>query len=358
MLSKQANTKNLLPGHEYPETDEAQIADEIVKLLKAQMLRMYANKKQRRQIHPKMNGCVKALFVIQPDIPENLQTGLFKEVKSFPAWIRFSNGNTKAIPDYKKDIRGFAIKIMSVPGQKIVESKKTGGNHDFILMNTKNFVSKKVKHFYEILKVVTTPLSIPNFFPKLFTLVNRLPIILQASKAKIKCDHPFGISYFSTVPYRFGDETKAVKYAVIPSNDNKLIYTDKNNKDFLRANMAATLSENEIVYDFFIQFQGDVPQMPIEDPTVIWNSPFVKMATIHIPVQVFDTAEQNEFGDNLSFNSWHALPEHRPIGNFNRVRKKIYEDMYQFRHEHNHIKDVEPEANHNFFKDINIAAHA
>ena len=196
-----------------------------------------------------------------------------------------------------------------------------------------------------------------SFFPKLFSIIGSLPILARGIKAKVKCDHPFSVSYFSTVPYRFGGETKAVKYAVIPSDKNKLEYTDKKSADFLRANMAATLAKHDIAYDFFIQLQTDPVKMPIEDPTVVWNSPFIKIASIHIPKQAFDTPDQNEFGDNLSFNPWHALPEHRPLGNFNRVRKKIYEEMYEFRHKHNHIKDVEPDADENFFKDINITQH-
>ncbi|MGH2565608.1 MAG: hypothetical protein ACRDE5_13920, partial [Ginsengibacter sp.] len=255
------------------------------------------------------------------------------------------------------DIRGFAIKVMNVPGKKIVESKAGGGNHDFILMNTKNFVSKKVKHFYRILKVVTVPYKPGTFFPKLFSILQSLPILVRATKAKVKCDHPFNVSYFSTVPYRFGDKTRAVKYAVIPSEKNKLLYTDVVNKDFLRANMASTLLKHEIIYNFFIQFQTDAEKMPIEDPTIVWDSPLIKVATIRIPTQIFDTPEQNDFGDNLSFNSWHALPEHQPLGNFNRARKKIYEEMYVFRHNHNHIKDVEPEATADFFSNTNINQH-
>ena len=360
MKATQANDKILLPGQEYPEKNENQTAEKIIKLLKDQMLRMYAKNtaKQLRQIHPKMNGCVKAEFIIEKNLPEELKVGLFKEETSFPAWVRFSNGDTKPLPDWKKDIRGFAIKIMNVPGCKIVESKPGEGNQDFILMNTKNFVSRKVKHFYRILKVVTVPYKPGSFFPKLFSVISSIPILVRASSAKIKCNHPFEILYFSTVPYRFGEETKAVKYAVLPSEKNQLEYTDTKNSDYLRANMVATLLKHAIVYDFFVQFQEDAVKMPIEDPTVVWDSPLVKVATIRIPVQKFDTPEQNEFGDNLSFNSWHALPEHRPIGNFNRVRKKIYEEMYAFRHEHNHLKDVEPEANENFFKEINTVQHA
>jgi len=31
--------------------------------------------------------------------------------------------------------------------------------------------------------------------------------------------------------------------------------------------------------------------------------------------------------------------------------------MYEFRHKHNHIKDVEPKADDNFFNDTNINQH-
>ena len=351
-----ARNKTFQTGQEYPEKNEEKIAEKIVTLLQNQMLRLYSknNEKQLRQIHPKMNGCVKAEFIVEKNLPEDYKVGLFKEAKLYPAWIRFSNGDTKPLPDWKKDIRGFAIKIMNVPGDKIVRSNQGCGNHDFILMNTKNFVSKKVKHFYRILHVVTVPYKPGTFFPKLFSVIRSTPILIRAAKAKVKCDHPFSVSYFSTVPYRFGDKSRAVKYAVIPSEKNNLIYTDTTNKDFLRANMAATLLSNEITYDFFVQFQTDPVTMPIEDPTVVWDSPLIKLATIRIPTQIFDTPEQNEFGDNLSFNSWHALPEHKPLGNFNRVRKKIYEEMYEFRHKHNHLKDVEPEAGPDFFSDTNL----
>ncbi|MEO8764227.1 MAG: catalase family protein [Ginsengibacter sp.] len=359
MSVNQVNKSALLPGKEYPEKDEDKFAYKIISLLQNQVLRLYekGTSKQLRQIHPKMNGCVKAEFIIEKDLSDDLRVGMFKEPQSFPAWIRFSNGDTKPLPDWKKDIRGFAIKIMNVPGEKIVESKKNGGNHDFILMNTKNFVSKKVRHFFRILKVVTVPYKPGTFFPKFFAVLRSVPILARATKAKIKSNHPFEILYFSTVPFRFGVETKAVKYAVTPSEKNQLVYTDKINKDFLRANMAATLLQHEISYDFLVQFQTDPVKMPIEDPTVVWNSPFIKLATIRIPTQDMDTTERNDFGDNLSFNSWHALPEHRPLGNFNRARKIIYAEMYAFRHKHNKLTDVEPEATSDFFIDTNINKH-
>jgi len=341
-------------GKEYPAPNEHSIAEDIVKLLKDEMLRMHPpGKRQLRQIHPKLNGCVKAEFIVEHDLSPELRVGIFKNAGSYPAWLRFSNGKTRPIPDYKKDIRGLAIKLMNVPGKKLDLNHPEITSHDFILMNTKNFVAKDVKKFRDILTVVTTPFSFASLPRKIGIAFSNLDVLGRAGKAAIKISNPCDIPYYSTVPYRFGEKTKAVKYAVMPSGANQLINPDKTSEHLLRNNLAATIKENEVSFDFCIQFQTNAEKMPIEDPTVVWDSPFIKLATIRIPKQICDTPERHEFGDNLSYNTWHCLAEHRPIGSFNRVRAHIYEEMYAFRHQHNGVEDKEPEAGPDFFNDIN-----
>ena len=86
--------------------------------------------------------------------------------------------------------------------------------------------------------------------------------------------------------------------------------------------------------------------MPIEDPTVEWSekiSPFESVARITVQPQDFDSREQNLFCDNLSFNPWHALPEHRPIGGINRLRKSVYEAVSAYRHQRNAPAPAAPE---------------
>ena len=73
------------------------------------------------------------------------------------------------------------------------------------------------------------------------------------------------------------------------------------------------------------------------------EAPFLKVATIRIPQQAFDTAAQNESCENLSFNPWHALPDHKPLGVTNRMRKVIYEQISRVRHEMNSATRQEPE---------------
>lgn len=87
-------------------------------------------------------------------------------------------------------------------------------------------------------------------------------------------------------------------------------------------------------YAFQVQRQDPAKYMPIEDTSVEWkesDAPFATIADIIVPAQDFDSREQNLFCDNLSFNPWHALPEHRPIGGINRLRKAVYEAVSGYR---------------------------
>jgi hypothetical protein len=119
--------------------------------------------------------------------------------------------------------------------------------------------------------------------------------------------------------------------------------------------MADRLSSGEAVFDFEVQFQKDAYTMPIEDPGIAWDekdSPFLKVATLTIPQQIFDTAERAEFGDNLSFNPWRCLAEHRPLGGLSRARRQVYQALSRFRHEHNRAVQAEPSA------DVGLAAES
>jgi hypothetical protein len=80
-----------------------------------------------------------------------------------------------------------------------------------------------------------------------------------------------------------------------------------------------------------VQFQEDPVSMPIEDASVEWNesrSRFRKVGTIRIPAQDLESPEMLEFRNScevLSFNPWHALADHRPLGGLNRLRRGSYE---------------------------------
>ncbi len=96
--------------------------------------------------------------------------------------------------------------------------------------------------------------------------------------------------------------------------------------------------------EFMVQ-PRTLDSMDVEDSRIEWKesqAPFVTVATIRIPKQTFDTAEQNAFCENLSFTPWHALPEHKPLGVTNRLRMIIYQHISQLRHQMNGIRPQEP----------------
>ncbi len=68
---------------------------------------------------------MRAEFHVLKNIPTQLAKGIFVPDKSYQAWIRFSNASNDASQaDIEKDARGIAIKVLGVPGQKILESEK------------------------------------------------------------------------------------------------------------------------------------------------------------------------------------------------------------------------------------------
>lgn len=340
-----ANSQKAL-GREYPSPEEPVIITEMVDELKAQVDRLYEGKEMLRQVHTKMHGVVKASFTVESDLPEDLKVGVFNEPKAYNAWIRFSNASTIPKPDKKKDIRGFAIKLMDVPGDKLLPDEKHLNTQDFLLMSSETFFSHNLIEFRQTLKAATakSKLALAAYFanPKHWGLFRRL------MKSMIKCQNPLSTSYWSTQPYRFGSDDRAVKYFVKPRADNNIINEDFKDDNFLQINMQQTLQSNPVSFDFYVQQQTNADTMPIEDPTVPWSSQMQKVASIEIVKQEFDSESQMQFGENLSFNPWHSLPAHQPLGSFNRARKVVYETMSKYRHKWNKAPMFEPQNRPDF----------
>src|SRR5580700_7715682 len=139
---------------ENPPADEQKHIDSLIRELRAKMHRDYAKTRTLRDAHPKMHGCVRGEFSIAPDLPKELSIGVFKQTRTFPAWVRFSNQNGTVSPDSKADIRGVAIKLMGVEGEKLVQDGTPQPNQDFILISDSRFVTKDVAQFDGLVKAL------------------------------------------------------------------------------------------------------------------------------------------------------------------------------------------------------------
>ena len=96
-----------------------EIAAAIAEGIKGQHLT--AQRPALRDAHPKAHGCVQAEFQVEQDLPPHLAQGVFVPGRKYSALIRFSNGDADPTrPDAKPDARGMAIKLLTVPGDKIL----------------------------------------------------------------------------------------------------------------------------------------------------------------------------------------------------------------------------------------------
>jgi hypothetical protein len=323
---------------ENPPPDEVVYTQNLARRLQAKITKDYPTGLMRRDAHPKMHGLVKAEFTVEPDLPPALRIGLFETPATYKAWIRFSNQNGTIQADIKGDIRGMAIKLMNVPGKKILEEEQDEQTHDFIVISSNVFVTADVREFDGLIKALTT-----NFLSVAWFFLTHWRVGWNLRKSMVKFANPLQIRYFSTTPYLLGDS--AVKYAATPHVTSADAIPSTPADDYLREAMVRQLSKDDAVFDFHVQLQTDAEMMPIEDPGKEWPesvSPFRKVATIRIPQQAFDDEGQREFGENLSYTPWHALPAHRPLGGINRARKIVYDAISKFRHQRNNVPRKEP----------------
>ena len=317
---------------------EAALVQSVLQQFRAEAVSNNPSGQMRRGAHAKLHGLVKCEFIVLPDLPPELRIGVFAQAKTYPAWIRFSNSDGTLRPDHAKDVRGMAIKLMGVPGDKLLDNEKTEQTQDFILISTPVFISKGVKQFDALARALFGSLLAKVGY--MLTHWRTLFLLVQLLR---RFANPLQIRYFSCTPYLFGQH--AVKYAATPQFEQADDIPDNPSDDYLRTALVTQLKAGEALFDFGVQFQIDAQAMPIEDPRREWSeadSPFRKLATIRILQQDCDSPQQRAFAENLSFTPWHALPEHRPLGGINRARKLVYEAMSTFRHGRNQALRREP----------------
>jgi hypothetical protein len=329
-------------GKEYPSPDEAAHTQGISDLFTDMVERKYPADVRpfRRDAHTKAHGCVKAAFTVSPQVPERAKIGVFKNPATYPTWIRFSNAFTSVQADTEADVRGMAIKLMGVAGEKLLESEKLERTQDFLLINTSVFFSPDTSAY---LAFTTSYVKHESALGYLLwpTRWRQAAILYRASRANMT--NPLTSRFWSTVPFKLGPA--AVKYSAKPCAG--IVQTGKpgSSPNFLREAMTAYLRKSGACFDFMVQFQTDPVKMPVEDPSVEWDekvSPFITVATLDIPQQAFDSAPQMEYCEGLSFTPWHSLPQHQPIGGVNRIRKTVYERISTLRHAANGVPRREP----------------
>ena len=295
-----------------------------------------------RGAHAKAHACLRAYFDVQPDLRNEFRYGVFAEPgRRYRTWVRFSNGhfNLETSQDYNNDARGMALKLMDIDGKPLEQGDVSGPTQDFLMANTPVFF---VRNMQDYNLFIANPEDLKAFFfPGLNPFKWRIREMFAGKR--VLSPPPASVLdpvYFSITPYRLGPRN--IKFAARPCNKrsgDEPAIDENTDADFLRAQLHEELGRTTACFIFQVQVQRlDAGNMSLDDATEAWaerDAPFVPVATITIPRQDFSGEEQARFCENLPFAPWHALPEHRPLGQLNRLRRHAYPASSGYRHEHN-----------------------
>ena len=328
--------ERLLPGEEA-------FVDSIIASFTEQMRGLWKPGGFERGGNTKTQGIVRAEFIVHEGLPAELRHGIYAQPRSYPAWVRFSGPGPYVTPDI--DDVGFmsiSVKLMGVPGAKLMDEEKF--TQDMFGVSPPTFVTPDVRANAQ-LQIESVKNAQIFYFLNLHR-PHLLDMIMQGLWTKTQSS-PFEAPYFSCVPYLLG-EGQAMQYSFWPKTTKRTPIPRlplRPPDDYLRAAMVAALGAGNVELDVRLQLQTDAHLMPIENAGVLWPerlSPRVSAATLRIARQKFDSAAQMDFARRLSYNPWHSIAEHRPLGNQSRARRRMYLALSTLRHEMNAVPHFEP----------------
>ena len=319
-----------------PTDIEQQTTDEAVEIVVQSMMHAIGEGTVR-DAHPKHHGLVAATVEIAADLPDAVRHGLFAKPGTYRAYIRYSNGRptAPAPPDAAPDVRGMALKLFGVDGDKEAPDEKL--THDFILASHPVFFVPDVLAYVDFLRLPSLADKV-RLFPELPTSFRSF-------------ENPLTIQYFSQTLYSLGP--LCVKYLVQPVDPVEqpgVMFTPEQTAargaNYLREAMAHYLAGHSATLAFFVQLPPDAAAEQVDDSTRLWDTPPIRIATITIPAQDFQRQANDALAETISFSPWHCLHEHRPLGSVNLARRRVYREASVLRHANRAVPVREPDGLH------------
>lgn len=237
----------------------------MVELSREKFEHDYANVRPvLRDQHPKSHGCVRAEFVVGPDVPGDLRHGIFAEPRTYAAWIRFSSSSSQPRPDSKRDAHGMAIKVIGVEGEKVLPFERDETTQDFVVANSRVFFCRNASDYVVLASRMSEGKFLRFFFgadPQKWRVREFVNMMIATQK---KVLNPLQIRYWSQTPSALGPQ--AVKYSAKPHGGRAETKAVNAGSNHLEEAIARQLESGEASFDFMVQLQTDPRKMPIEDP--------------------------------------------------------------------------------------------
>ncbi len=300
-----------------------------------------------RTVHAKSHALVKAELTIKADLPEPLRQGLAAQPGSYGTILRFSTNPGDILSDHISSPRGLAMKIIGLEGAR-VPNHPGAVTQDFTMVNGKVFDTKDAAGFLKNIQLLDKNANAPEAVKQAVSTASRIgenvleTVGLQSSFLKgfgEPANNPLGEIYYTQAALRWGNYFG--KVGLFPVSENlvelyKKGLPNKNEWNALRDEFSRFFKEEaEAVWELRVQLCTDLETMPVEDAHTEWDekeSPYLAVATVTAKAQeIYSDARRVFVDETLSFNPWHALAAHRPLGNINRARFQAYAMSSRFR---------------------------
>jgi hypothetical protein len=312
-----------------------------------------------RAVHAKSHGVLKAELTVLDGLPEPLAQGLFSRAATYPAIMRFSTNPGDMLPDSISTPRGLAVKVIGVSGE-MLPGHEGNVTQDFAFVNGKAFGAPDAAAFLKQVKILEQHATDSQILKQAVSTTARiaeetLEVFGKQSATLLGFGQPethiLGETFTSLAALRYGNYV--AKIAFVPASENlkRLIHKHLDHaSDYsaIRDAVVKFFETETAVWDVQVQLATDLAKTPIEDASIPWPedlSPYSTVGRLTAPPQDAYSAERRVFVDEvLSFNPWHALAAHRPLGSVMRARKKAYKTSSEYRHATNVSPRIEPKS--------------
>jgi hypothetical protein len=312
-----------------PPDEDARFLKHAEALSELQRRRAARGSKILRGLHAKPQLGLTAQLVIHDGLEPQLRQGIAKSPGRYDAYVRFSNGTGRPQADAKADVRGIAVKVLGVLGPKIIPGLQNALTQDFLAIRSSVTPVQTADEFVALVVAAEKPaLLIPKLvaalgFRRAFSILSKVIASRKVPRLELA-----KVTYFSALPLQWGPYAAQCSFA--PASQTADSQNPGMSFDYLADELAQRLKQGPLEYDFRVQFFVGEQHTPIEDASVDWNesgSPWHTIGRLTIgatDVQTNAHLKLNEFIDGLSFDPWHALVDHRPLGNMMRARSHAY----------------------------------
>ena len=225
-----------------------------------------ANKKKgkasevQRAFHAKaVLGVTNAKLAVLSDIPERFRVGYFRPGAEYQAVVRLSNANGNRQADYKRDMRGAAVRITVSDDE----------HHDLLMTNFPVSHARDARQFVAFAKAMSGSKLL--LFPRLifdvgpFEMIRMLRNVTRGARV---VDSLALETYWSRGAILWGDTP--VRYLLRPAaNAPRAPEASRWDADFLHHEIANRLRRGDITFDLLVQSFVDERHTPIEGRVLV-----------------------------------------------------------------------------------------